>query len=84
MSIVKCHESRYVGILDNPPYRTRNIRNNYCVLLLGVKAKLFCTNRTIGMTSFSISTNRTIGTNGPSEVPCTQLNHIVSPVEPLE
>ena len=30
------------------------------------------TNRTTGMTSFSIGTNRTIGTNGPSELPCTQ------------
>ena len=27
---------------------------------------------TIGITSFSIGTNRTIGTNGPSELPCTQ------------
>ena len=36
--------------------------------LLGVKAKLFCTNRSIGMASFSVGTNRTIGTNGPSEI----------------
>ena len=34
------------------------------------------TNRTIGMTSFSIGTNRTIGANGPSELPCTQLGHM--------
>ena len=34
------------------------------------------TNRTIGMTSFSIGTNRTIGTNGPSELPCTQPDHM--------
>ena len=34
------------------------------------------TNRTIGMMCFSIGTNRTIGTNGPSELPCTQLDHI--------
>ena len=34
------------------------------------------TNRTIGMTSFSIGTNRTIGTNGPSELPCTQPGHM--------
>ena len=33
-----------------------------------LKAKSFCTNRTIGMTSFSISTNHTIGTNGPSKL----------------
>ena len=32
--------------------------------------------RTIGMTSFSIGTNRTIGTNGPSELPCTQPGHM--------
>ena len=43
---------------------------NYSALLLGVKANLFCTNRTIGMASFFIGTNRTIGTNGPSELPC--------------
>ena len=36
--------------------------------LLGVKANLFCTNRTSGMASFSVGTNRTIGTNGPSEI----------------
>ena len=34
--------------------------------LLGVKANLFCTNRAIGMTSFSIGTNPAIDTNGPS------------------
>ena len=28
------------------------------------------TDRTIGTTLFSIGTNRTIGTNGPSELPC--------------
>ena len=33
------------------------------------------TNKTIGMTSFSIGTNHTIGTNGPLELPCTQLHH---------
>ena len=32
--------------------------------LLGVKANLFCTNRAIGMKSFSFGTN--LGTNGPS------------------
>ena len=34
------------------------------------------TNRTIAMTSFSIGTNRTIGTNGPLELPCTQPGHM--------
>ena len=34
--------------------------------LLGVKANLFCTNRAIGMKSFSFGTNPAIGTNGPS------------------
>ena len=34
------------------------------------------TNGTIGMTSFTIGTNSTISTNGPSELPCTQLGHI--------
>ena len=34
--------------------------------LLGVKAKVFCTNRATGMTSFYIGTNLAIGTNGPS------------------
>ena len=29
------------------------------------------TNRTIGIGCFSIGTNRTIGTNGPLELPCT-------------
>ena len=33
------------------------------------------TNTTIGMTSFSAGTNCTIGTHGPSELPCTQLGH---------
>ena len=33
------------------------------------------TSTTIGMTSFSIGTNRTIGTNVPLKLPCTQLNH---------
>ena len=33
---------------------------------LGVKANLFCTNRAIGMTSFSFGTNPAIGTNGPT------------------
>ena len=33
------------------------------------------TNKTIGMTSFSIGTNRTIGTDGPLELPCTELHH---------
>ena len=28
------------------------------------------------MTSFSIGTNRTIGTNEPSELPCTQPDHM--------
>ena len=36
------------------------------------------TNRTIGMTSFLIGTNQTIGTNGPSELPCTQPGHITT------
>ena len=44
--------------------------------LLGVKANLFCTNRTIGIGCFSIGTNRTIGTNGPLELPCTQPGHM--------
>ena len=34
------------------------------------------TNRIIGMTSFSIGTNRTIGTDGPPELPCTQPGHM--------
>ena len=48
------------------------------VFLLGVKANLVCTNRTIGMTviSFSIGTNCTIGTDGPLELPCTQPGHM--------
>ena len=33
--------------------------------------------RTSGMTSFFIGTNRTIGTNRPSELPCTQLDHMI-------
>ena len=36
--------------------------------LLGVKANLFCTNRTIGVASFSVGINGTIGSNGPSEI----------------
>ena len=35
------------------------------------------------MTSFSIGTNRTIGTNGPSELPFTQLDHMENNVSPL-
>ena len=31
---------------------------------------------TIEMTSVSIGTNRTIGTNGPLELPCTQSDHM--------
>ena len=53
------------------------------------------TNRTIGIGCFSIGTNRNIGTNGPLELPCTQVTwennqsppnemHINSPTEPLE
>lgn len=62
-------------------YRKRNINNNnnnyyynyyYGVLFLGLQVNLFCTNRTIGMTSFSISTDCT-GTNGPLEL----MNHIL-------
>ena len=34
------------------------------------------TNRTIVIGCFSIGTNRTIGTNGPLELPCTQLDHM--------
>ena len=34
------------------------------------------TNRTTGMASFSIGTNCTISTKGPSELPCTQLDHM--------
>ena len=34
------------------------------------------TDRTIGMTSFSIDTNRTIDTNEPSEFPCTQPDYM--------
>ena len=34
------------------------------------------TNRIIAMMCFSISTNRTIGTNGPLELPCNQLDHM--------
>ena len=33
-------------------------------------------NRTIGIGCFSIGTNRTIGTNGPLELPCTQPDHM--------
>ena len=29
-----------------------------------------------GMTSFFVGTNRTIGTNGPLELPCTQPDHM--------
>ena len=41
------------------------------------------TNRTIGMMCFSNGTNRTIGTNGPSELPCTQQNHMENNLSPL-
>ena len=41
------------------------------------------TSRTIGMTSFSIGTNRTIGFNGPLELPCTQLDHMENNLSPL-
>ena len=41
------------------------------------------TNRTIGMASFSIGTNRTISTNGPSELPCTQLDYMENILIPL-
>ena len=34
------------------------------------------TNRTIGKTSFPIGTNRTLGTNGPSELSCAQRDHL--------
>ena len=44
--------------------------------LLGVKANLFCTNRTIGMASFSVGINRNIGTNGLSEIALTQPGHM--------
>lgn len=44
------------------------LNNNYNALLLGLKENLFCTNRTIGVTSFSISINRIIGTNGPTDL----------------
>ena len=45
----------------------RDINNNYSTLFLGLKANLFCTNRTIGVTSFFISINHAIGT-GTSEL----------------
>ena len=38
--------------------------------------KCTITNRTIAIGCFSIGTNRTIGTNRPLELPCTQLDHI--------
>ena len=41
------------------------------------------TNRTIEMASFSIGTNRTIITKGPSELPCTQLDHMENNLNPL-
>ena len=41
------------------------------------------TNRTIGMITFSIGTNCTSGTNGPSELPCTQLDHMENNTSPL-
>ena len=34
------------------------------------------------MTCFSIGTNRTIGTKGPSELPCTQQNHMENNLHP--
>ena len=34
------------------------------------------TNRTIRIGCFFIGTNRTIGTNGPLELPCTQPGHM--------
>ena len=46
----------------------RDINNNYSTLFLGLKANFFCTNRTIGVTSFSISINHAIGTTGTSEL----------------
>ena len=48
--------------------RTRDININYSALLLVLKANLFRTNWTIGVTSFSIRINRTISANGPSEL----------------
>ena len=41
------------------------------------------TNKTIGMASFSIGTNRTISTNGLSELPCTQLDRMENNLNPL-
>ena len=35
------------------------------------------------MMAFSIGTNRTIGTTGPSELPCTQLDHMEKNLSPL-
>ena len=35
------------------------------------------------MMAFSIGTNRTIGTDGPSELPCTQLDHMENNLSPL-
>ena len=56
----------------------------FCIESLGISAQYRVripqsrkdTNRTIGMTSFSIGTNRTIGTDGPSELPSTQPGHM--------
>ena len=45
--------------------------------------KCIFTNRTIGVTCFSIGTNHTIGTNGPSELPCIRLDHMENNVSPL-
>ena len=41
------------------------------------------TNRITGMTLFSIGTNRTIGTNGPFELPFTQPDHMRNNLSPL-
>ena len=41
------------------------------------------TNRTIGIASFAIGTNRTISANGPSELPYTQLDHMENNLNPL-
>ena len=41
------------------------------------------TNRTTGKASFPIATNRTLGTNGPSELSYAQRDHLENNLTPL-
>ena len=56
----------------NCPLPSQTTWENNLTLLM----RCIFTNRTIGIGCFSTGTNRTIGTNGPSELPCTQPHHM--------